>query len=264
MNDDTPTLESAYDEAEAELTSQEQPSESEDTQEETEQPEVEQEKPQEEAKEEETFAEKPDLTGKTPEELEQIYKNWQSSYTKKRQAEKQELEELRQQLQELKSKVEPEFQPLTPQQIAQLPPEQQVEYLRREAQQEAEIASQNSYIEAQEDAFYKSDPRLDENNPEFDPDLHDLVIMRLANARDEWEAQGKPITEFDFLGKAKEYIKAFDNRISSSNKKYIQQQSKIARTKTSDFAKQVPQTSGAKAKQKNMDLDEALEAAMNG
>ena len=70
--------------------------------------------------EEEAFAEKPDLSGKTPEELEEVYKSWQKSYTQKRQEEKKALKEMETRLKELEAQV-PKYEEdpalMTPQEL---------------------------------------------------------------------------------------------------------------------------------------------------
>jgi len=270
---DTPTLEQAFDDANAELTSKEvspekeEPAESQDkTKSEAEPKEEKEETPEGEktdskAEEIESFADKGELSGKTPEELDKVYKDWQRSYTIKRQAERKELEDLRKQVADrAEVKVDPKQQKA----LDQMTPQEYALHVANMAKEEVKVAGDNAYIDAQQKSFYESDPRLNQDNPEFDSDLHDLVVLRLSNARELHEGSGKPITEFDFVGEAKEFIKAFDERIVKNNKSYLQKQSKIARTRSEDFAKDAPKTSGAKAKKKNMDLDESVEAALEG
>jgi DNA repair ATPase RecN len=104
MND-TPELDEALDQASETLTSEE---EQEVEPQETPQEET---KPEEQLEEEETFAQKPELEGKSPEELEEIYHSWNKAYTQKRQAEKQELARMAERLQELEQQIpqEPEI-----------------------------------------------------------------------------------------------------------------------------------------------------------
>ena len=204
------------------------------------------------------------MSGKTPEELEEIYKNWQRAYTKKRQAEKAELEEYRKRLEELEKQQTGKFKQLTEEEFSRLSPEEQVQYIRQQVEQEKQIEQENAYIEAQEKTFYSLDPRLNEDSPDYDPVFANFVNSRLSEERDKFEAVGKSIIEFDFIGKAKDIIKDFENYLQSRTQKYLQKQKKIARTRSEDFAKQSPQTVKGKAKPKSLDLDEALEAAMQG
>jgi hypothetical protein len=205
---------------------------------------------------EETFAEKGDLTGKTPEQLEEIHKNWQRAYTAKRQAERKELEELRAKVSEIKP-----IEAVPDKPMSELTPEEYAMKVAEMAKTEVQTAGDNAYIESQEKAFYSLDTRLNQDSPEFDQDLQDLVMMRLSNAREAHDAQGLPIRDFDFLGKAKEYIGAFDSRLKNSNQSFLKKQTEIARTRSDNFAKEVPNTSNAKTKVKSMDLDDAIESA---
>ena len=61
---------------------------------------------------EESFAEKGELEGKTPEELEEIYKAWNRAYTAKRQKETQELKDYQTKIADLEKKIKE--QPVTP------------------------------------------------------------------------------------------------------------------------------------------------------
>jgi len=266
---DTPTLDEAFDQASSELTSKEEsPKETEEKPEESQEPEKESESPKEEPEpkaeeseedKEEAFADKGELVGKTPEEMEEIYKNWQSSYTKKRQAERKELEDMRARLESLEKAPKEEKADDKP--LSELTPEEYAIKVAEMAKTEVNTARNNAYIEAQEKSFFELDPRLSEDSPTYDKDLTDLVMMRLSNAREAHDAEGLPITQFDFLGKAKEYIEAFDSRIKNSNQAFLKRQSEIARTRSNDFAKESPKTSGAKSKPKVMDLDDAIESA---
>lgn len=279
MND-TPTLESAFDKAEAELTSTEESQEeskeeetpsqepddskSEDeTKEETsESPEEEEKDIKDDSKESEAdFLEVEGDTSKmTHDELMQVKKNWESAYTKKRQAEREEIAELKRQLEEKEVKSKEKSKETKP--LDQMTHQEYAQYVADMAKAEVKVAEDNAYIEAQEKSFYEADSRLNQDNPEYDSDLHDLVAMRLSNEREAHEAEGKPIKSFDFIGRTKALITAYDKRIKSIKQNYLQKQSKIARTKTEDFAKDSPKTSGAKTKKKSMSLDEALDAAM--
>jgi len=279
MNDN-PTLESAFEQAEAELTDTEE-SQEESKEEETPGQEPDDSKPESETKEEtsespeaeeakdtkddskESEADFLDVEGDTSkmthDELMEVKKNWERAYTTKRQTEREEMAELKRQLEdkEVKPKAKADEKPLD-----QMNPQEYAQHVAEMAKAEVAVAGDNAYIEAQEKSFYEADPRLNKDNPTYDGDLHDLVAMRLSNEREVHETEGKPIKSFDFVGRTTELIEAYDKRIKSIKQNYLQKQSKIARTKTEDFAKDSPKTSGAKTKQKKMNLDEALDAAM--
>jgi len=258
----TPTLDEAFDQATSTLTSEsepkvETPEEPNKIKEPTKDSTDSKDQPIKESKKEveEAFAEKGDLTGKTPEQLEEIYKNWQRSYTLKRQAERKELEELR------AKATEKPVDRVADKPMSEMSPEEYAIKVAEMARSEVQVARDNAYIESQEKAFYALDDRLGEDSPTKDDDLRDLVMMRLSNAREEFDKTGKPISEFDFLGKAKEDIKAFDSRLKSNNQAFLKKQSEIARTRSDNFAKESPTISGAKTKVKSMDLDDSIEAA---
>jgi len=269
MNNETPTtIEDAFEAASETLTSTEEtPSEEPDkTQSESESEEETPESPEEdtdsESKEEEAdfLGIDGDIEKMTSEELLGVKKTWQQKYTQKRQAERQELEDLRSQVAE-KGKVEP-AQAETAKPVSQMNQNEYAQYVADMAKAEVRVAEDNAYIEAQEKSFYETDSRLNKDNPEFNQDLHDLVILRLANERDSHEAEGKPVKEFDFIGRSKELIGSYDTSIKQIKQDYLTKQSKIARTKSEDFAKTAPKTSGAKTKKKNMNLDEAIAASL--
>lgn len=65
-------------------------------------PEVQATNPEDEVK---PFADKVDSKGKTPEELDEIYNNWNKSYTQKRQKEMAELKSYKEKLQEMETKL---------------------------------------------------------------------------------------------------------------------------------------------------------------
>ncbi|MCH9739503.1 MAG: hypothetical protein K0U38_01490 [Epsilonproteobacteria bacterium] len=274
MNDN-PTVDEAFEAASAELTSTEEtpkeevetpspsPEESESKDESEEKPsESPEEDTKDESKEEEVdfLKVEGDTSKMTPDELMEVKKNWERAYTAKRQSEREELAELKRQLAEKEEQTPAQAEEMKP--LEQMTQQEYAQYVADMAKAEVRVAEDNAYIEAQEKSFYEADPRLNQDNPEFNEDLHDLVSMRLSNEREQHESEGNPVKSFDFIGRTKELIGAYDKNIKVIKQHYLQNQSKIARTKANDFAKDTPKTSGAKTKQKTMNLDEALEAAM--
>jgi hypothetical protein len=258
MSNDNPELDAIIEEAS--LTSEESPAE-EPTED---KPEGQEETPTKEGEtEEEKFADKPDLTGKTPEELEEIYQSWNKAYTQKRQAEKEELRKQREEFARAKEELE-RYKTQTPQKsLAEMNPQELAEHFAQKAKEIASVAKENSYIESQEQAFYGLDKRLDENNPEFDEALFYSTVGVLTKEREQFEKENGTVVGFDFVGKAKEKIKAYDEKVKQRVQSYLKKQGEIARTKTDRFGKTNPNTKSGKVKKSgSMDLDEAMNEAM--
>lgn len=260
MNNDSPELDAVIEEVS--LTSEESPAE-EPTEDKPEGQEEKTPETKEGEVEEEKFADKPDLTGKTPEELEEIYQNWNKAYTQKRQAEKEELK--RQQDEVLRAKQELEkYQRQVPQKnIAEMNPQELAQHFAQKAKEIESVAKENSYIESQEQTFFGLDKRLDENNPEFDEALFYSTVGVLTKEREQFEKEKGTVVGFDFVGKAKEKIKAYDEKVKQQVQSYLKKQEGIARTKTDKFGKTNPNTkSGNVKKSGSMDLDEAMSEAI--
>ena len=266
-----PTLDEAYDAASEELTSTEdtpkeeskevEPSQKpDDSKPESESEDKPEDKPEEPKEEETDFLKvEGDVTKMTPDQLEAVKTKWQSSYTKTRQAEREEIAELKKQLAD--KEVKPTDTPVEIKPMDQMTPQEYAQHVADMAKAEVSVAADNAYIEAQEKAFYEADPRLNIDNPEHNKDLLDLVVLRLSNEREAHEEEGKPVKSFDFVGRTKKLISAYDEGLTTIKQNYLKKQSEIARTKSEDFAKETPKTSGAKPKKRNMTLDESLDSA---
>jgi hypothetical protein len=261
---DLPTIDEAFDEA-VELTSKDSfaepkteekaPTKELETKPEKE---VEEEGEDKAETEEEAFAEKPDLSGKTPEELEEVYKSWQKSYTQKRQEEKKALKEMETRLKELEAQV-PKYE----EDPALMTPQELQEWTLAQARKQVEDERDNAYIESQEKSFYELDPRLDENNPEYDEALLFTVAGKLSGEREAYEEKNKSIYGFDFVGRAKRLIKAYDESIKLKVQNYLKQNNETARGKVSQSSKVNPKSNSGKLKKSGgLDLDEAFEEAL--
>jgi hypothetical protein len=252
MND-TPELDEALDQASETLTSEE---EQEVEPQETPQEET---KPEEQLEEEETFAQKPELEGKSPEELEEIYHSWNKAYTQKRQAEKEELARMAERLQELEQQIpqEPEI-PLN-----QMTPEQVQQFFSQKAEKIAQTARENSYIESQEKSFYELDGRLNDDSPEHDPNLFYAVVGQVSQLRDKYEQEKGTVFGFDFVGEAKRAIEAYDGHVKEQVQKYINNQNKTVKDKVNKFAKSNPKKAGAVKKAGGLDIDDAFSEALS-
>jgi len=272
MND-LPTIDEAFDEAVA-LTSKESP-EGDDYKEEA--PEKESEtKPEPKAEEvkeeeaekaepeEESFADKPDLEGKTPEELEEVYKNWQKSYTQTRQAEKAREKEMAEKLAKYEQTLN-QFKAQVPEKpIGQMSPQELQQHFATKAQEIANNARENSYIESQEKSFYELDKRLDEDHPEHDPALFYSVVGQVTKLREQYEADKGTVVGFDFVGEAKQKIAAYDEAIKQKVQSYLKRNNETARGRVEQSSKANPKASSAKLKKTGgLDLEEAFEEALN-
>lgn len=267
---DLPSIDQAFDEAVA-LTSKNPLAE--EVEEEAEAPKAEPEtKPEEkevegeveekaeaETETEETFAEKPSLEGKTPEELESIYKDWQKSYTQKRQAEKEEIKKLQERLSELEAKApKPEDIP-----INEMTPEQFRDYTLAQAKKQVMVERDNAYIESQEKAFYEVDKRLDEDSPDHDEALFYSVVGKLTKAREAYEAENGSVYGFDFVGQAKDLVKAYDEGIKQKVQSYLKKNNEKVRSKVEKTSKTNPKTQSAKMKKAGgLELEDAFEEAL--
>jgi len=269
VNDVNPDLDAIADEVAETLTSKQ--SEAEETEAtETEAPEekteevekTSEEEPKEETEEseaEETFAEKQDLNGKSPEELEQIYRDWNKAYTQKRQQEREEMKRVREELAQLKTKVPQEQEkPLN-----QMTPQELQEHFARQAQEMVKNAKENSYIESQEKAFYELDPRLNEDDPNYDEYLFYGTAGKVSQLREQYEAEHGTVVGFDFVGEAKRQIDAYDKAVQQRLESKLKRQEEIARKKTEKFNKSNPKPKAGKTTNSSkMDLDDAFSEAL--
>lgn len=209
------------------------------------------EEPKEETQEE-TFAEKPELKGKTPEQLEEIYQNWQKAYTAKRQKESQELKEYQRKLAELEAKQSQTVTQKTDVQGLQEEAQQQVElgnmtvqeyteYMRQVMAEEARNVARQEYQEmiAQEredklaqtalEQFQSVDGRLNENAPEFDESFRNEVQRELAELLDEHLESKGSYQGFDAQALTKEIVARRDAQLDEIIKKRTIQSTQAAK-----------------------------------
>lgn len=265
---DLPSIEQAFDEA-VTLTSENPLAE--EAEAETQAPEAEPEtKPEEkevegkaddkvETEAEDNFADKPSLEGKTPEELDAIYKDWQRSYTQKRQAEKEELRKLQERLNEYEAKM-PKLEDIP---INRMSPQQFKEYTLAQAKKQVEAERDNAYIESQEKAFYEVDKRLDDESPDHDEALFYSVVGKLTKEREAYEAENGSVYGFDFVGRAKDLVKAYDEGIKQKVQSYLKKNNERVRSKVEKNSKANPKTQSAKMKKAGgLELEDAFEEAL--
>jgi hypothetical protein len=263
---DLPSIDEAFDEAVA-LTSEDSLAE---------EPEIKEEAPNEESEtkpteeveeeaedkaeseEEESFADKPDLSKLTPEQMEETYKNWQKAYTQKRQAEKQALKEMEARLEELKTQI-----PQQEKHPSQMTPQELQEWTLAQARKQVETERDNAYIESQEKSFYELDPRLDEDSPDYDEALFFSTVGKLTKERENFEKESGSIYGFDFVGKAKGLIKAYDESVKLKVQSYLKKNNETARNKVERSSRINPKTNAGKLKKVGgLELDDAFEEAL--
>ena len=268
-DDNTPTLDEAFEQASSTLKTEEQeettePQKSEEVteeetpeEEESTQPDGDEEKEEatEEEESEETFTEKKLSFNELPDDLKPIYKDWQKQYTQKRQSEKAYIKELEEKL----AKAETTEQPKQDQDrsVPQgLTPKQLDEYL--------DIREQNSYIATQEKQFIDLDDRLSEDSPEYDNWLYNGVVGELTKARESYESKNKTILGFDFVKEAKSLIKNYDEKLLKKGGEVIKEKTAMTRQVLERSKKENPRAKSLEGKtSKPMDIDSSIEAAFN-
>lgn len=229
---------------------------------------------------EETFTSKGELKGKTAEELEQIWKDWNKAYTQKRQTETSELKTLREerdQLQQRLQALETKTQ-ANPQQAAQdyqgeqdelfillqqgqiSPAEfyqrlqavidsksraaarEEYETLASQEQQKAEEARQQTALEE----VNALDPRFNsELGDTYDKAMHRSILADVGEALDTYIAEHGNSIGFDHKGVAQQLIADWNARIDAEVKRRTQQSTQVARDAAGKFAKQNPKGSPA-------------------
>lgn len=212
---------------------------------------VEPEEVKQEAKEE-VFADKGELKGKTPEELEATYDTWQKAYAAKRQKETAELREMRDRLAEMESRLsQAPKEPATTQdkvdaaakqvELGQMTMPEYTEYVRKLLAEDArriareEITNVTSeqqeqqYQEQAVTAFRKADPRLDDKSPEYNEGYADDIRRELADKLDEHLESTGTYKGFDTETIAKQIVARRDAEIDEIIKKRTQQSTQAAK-----------------------------------
>lgn len=216
--------------------------------------------PTEQPQQEESFAEKGELKGKTPEELEETYQNWNKAYQAKRQKETAELKAMREELDRLKSAqaAKPQSQMTTEQkadeakrqvEIGNMTIPEYTEYMKTLIKEEArqttreEIETieseklETSLADKAKDDFEKADPRFDETSPLYDEVMKTDVRRELADLLDDHLAQFGSYKGFDAAKLAKEIIKRRDERQDEIIKKRTQESTQAAKMRDAKLRK---------------------------
>lgn len=229
----------------------------------------------------ESFAEKSELKGRTPEELEEIYQNWNRSYTQKRQKEREELRALQSKLEEYEkmnkqtipsqlqnASADIESPDLKTQQalakkeynLGNMSIDEYTQYVAQLAAEEARRATVET-LQAREDEQYQQsalrefnnlDERFDdkfinEDSPEFNETnawMYTQVAGQMADALDIYIKKNGTSVGFDTKGTAKDFIKRFDTYVDSLVKNRVTQSNKVAQEKQKHYAKFTPKGTG--------------------
>jgi hypothetical protein len=210
--------------------------------------------------EEESFTEKEDLKGKTPEELEEIRKKWDSAYRAKRQKETQEIKDYQKRLQDLEERLAQKERPTSGIQQSAQYAQHQVElgnmsvpeYTRyienlmaekarmvaREEYQVLNLQEREQYLAASAvEKFQSSDPRLSEHSPEYDESFKVEVQREMADLLDKHLSEHNTYEGFDAESLTKEIVNRRDKQIDDIIKKRTQQSTHAARMRESKLRK---------------------------
>lgn len=226
--------------------------------------------------EEESFAPKGELKGRTAEELEEIYQNWNKAYTQKRQSETAELKALREEKDQLAQRLSGlEGQTSTnPQRVAQeyqgeqddvlqllqqgrITPAEYHQRLQQIIQSQARaiareefegLSSEHEEASRQQVALSEVvslDERFNENSPTYDKAMRRSILADVGEELDAYlNIHGKSVG-FDHKAVANRLISEWNSRIDAEVKTRTQQSTQVARDKSGKFAKQNPKGSPA-------------------
>lgn len=227
--------------------------------------------------EEESFAPKGELKGRTAEELEEVYQNWNKAYTQKRQSETNELKELREAKEQLEQRLKGlEGQTLQPQKVAEEYQDEQDDVLqllqqgritpaeyhqrlqqiiqsqaRAIAREEFESLSSSHEEESRQQTALSEvvslDERLVENSPTEDKAMRRSILADVGEELDAYlQTHGNSIG-FDHKAVANRLISEWNARIDAEVKVRTQKSTQVARDQSGKFAKQNPKGSPAKS-----------------
>jgi len=175
----------------------------------------------------------------TPELL-QVYKGWQSDYTKTRQRERAELQEYKDRLNQYEqsnngtqtekvqdfnnAKSNGEIDPnMSFQDYSRL----LIEKAKEEIKADMSVNQQNEYLENQETEFVNLDPRFPDG-PGQDKILLNHINSELSALRDQYEQEHNGnVVGFDFIAETKKLIENYDSRFQQSNKDFINKQNEL-------------------------------------
>lgn len=193
----------------------------------------------------------------SPAKLLELRKNWEAAYTKKRQAETQELKELRekalqyeQQLAQRQQVSEQKKEQAAEQvSLGNMTPEQYVEFIRQEAIKDAIAAAreetQKAVVEREEQSlaqqamseFTSTDERLDPNNPNHDEVFTREVTREIAELLDKHLEETGSYRGFDTKALTKEIVNRRDKEIDDIVRKRTEASIKTAKMRDAKLKK---------------------------
>lgn len=228
---------------------------------------------------EESFAQKGELKGRTAEELEEIYQNWNKSYTQKRQSETQELKQLREERDQLTQRLQSlEGQSSSnPQHVAaeyqgeqdelvqllqtgQITPADYHQRLQTIIQSQARAIARQEFenLSSEHDENSRQqlalsevnslDDRFNSNAPMYDKAMHRAILADVGEELDAYLANNNGSSQgFDHKAVANRLISEWNERIDAQVKARTQQSTQVARDAAGKFAKQNPKSSPAQS-----------------
>lgn len=226
----------------------------------------------------ESFAPKGELKGRTAEELEEIYQNWNKAYTQKRQSETEELKTLRAEKEQLAQRLSglevqasnnPQraaveyqgeqddlMQLLQQGQISPADYHQRLQTIiqsqaRAIAREEFEsLSSEHDEASRQQTALFEVlglDDRFNEHSPTYDKGMHRAILADVGEALDAHIQQNGSSRGFDHKGIANSLISEWDSKVDAQVKARTQHSTQMARDAAGKFAKQNPKGSPAQS-----------------
>lgn len=189
-----------------------------------------------------------------PEELKPLYKSLQADYTRKRQAESKRLKDLETKLEELSKANQPkeDQKPKTPEELIDKAVESKL--------------SEKEVLNFREEAlrFYElADERLNQNSDSYDEETDLVIGQKMDKALSEYVKENGTELGFNYKKALKDSISAWDSKLQSINKRYLEQQQAKAKEKAKTVAKQNPKSSQGMSKPQKPTLDEAISLALN-
>jgi hypothetical protein len=202
------------------------------------------------------------LEALTPQQLLEVKKNWEAAYTKKRQAERKEIEDYKAKVAELQQ-VKPQPQAQDQGQVKQLADEAQrqvelgnmsvpqyTDYIKTLMADEARRVAREEYQTLQKEAeekalstkavddFTNADPRLNEHNPNYDEKLRTEVQRELADLLDQHLADHDGSYQgFDAAAITKQIVQRRDADLDEVIKLRTQQSTQAAKMREAKLRK---------------------------
>lgn len=215
------------------------------------------------------FAEKGDLTGRTPEQLDEIYAKWNKSYTQTRQKEKAEIkamkEEYERRIAEFEASkaktAEPEVKSNASDSVrateevlnafkeGRISAQELELYMKGIYEDEAkkiaeEVYTQKTQVQQEEqyqqkalESFFSVDERLNENSPNFSPRMQKQIGAEMAELLDAYIAEKGTAIGFDAASETKRLVEAYDAEIDELVKERTLQAQAQAKAKAERSAR---------------------------